>query len=125
MSDGLSNAARSPGLKYDAGKPPMELLDRFALEQIAKVLAFGAAKYGRDNWRKGIQLSRLIGASLRHLYAFADGENLDPESGLSHLSHAGCCIMFAIWMHDHHPELDDRWASQAIPRFLNQFEPTS
>lgn len=96
------------GLKYDNGKPPMSLIDRGALEQIAQVLAFGAQKYAAHNWRQGIAYSRLLDAALRHLYAFADGEDLDPESGLSHIAHAGCCIVFLLGMMDAHPELDDR-----------------
>lgn len=51
---------------------------------------------GQWNWAKGFTWSRLIGAALRHLFAFARGEDRDPESGLSHLAHAGCCILFLI-----------------------------
>ncbi len=97
------------GVKLDAGKPPMSLLDSYALEQIALVLAFGAGKYDRHNWRGGIRFSRLIDAALRHLLVFNNGEDNDPESGLPHLAHAGCCIMFALWMSKHRGDLDDRF----------------
>lgn len=83
-------------LKFDTNKVPMELLPAPALEAIAEVLAFGARKYASWNWAKGFTWSRLIGAALRHLFAFARGEDRDPESGLSHLAHAGCCILFLI-----------------------------
>ena len=96
------------GLKYDSNKPMMELLPAYALEQIAGVLTFGARKYAPYNWQKGIEYSRLIGAALRHLFAFARGEDRDPESGLSHLAHAGCCVLFLIWMSDKRRDLDDR-----------------
>lgn len=99
------------GIKHDAGKPPMSLLDRHALEAIAAVLGFGAQKYAAHNWRGGLAYSRLLDAALRHLYAFADGEDNDPESGLSHVAHAGCCIVFLLGMIEHMPELDDRWRS--------------
>lgn len=86
--------------KFDTGKPPMNLLDRVALEETAKVLAFGAEKYGEDNWRDDGQYSlgtkRPLAAALRHIYAYLDGEELDPESGLSHLGHAMCSVMFAL-----------------------------
>lgn len=98
------------GRKDDQDKPPMSLLDRFALEQIAKVLQFGAKKYAKHNWRKGLEFSRLLDAALRHILAFADGEDNDPESGLSHIAHAGCCIMFLLWMQKNRPDLDDRRA---------------
>lgn len=98
-----------PGVKHDQEKPMMDLLDPFALEQVAKVLTFGAEKYGKHNWREGIAVSRLIAAGMRHILAFNNGETLDEESGLPHLAHAMCCLMFATWMVEHKPDLDDRY----------------
>lgn len=95
-------------MKFDEEKPRMELLDPYAMEQLALVLTFGAKKYEPWNWTKGLAFSRLLGAAFRHLFAWAKGEDLDPESGLSHLAHAMCCIMFLISMTQRHPELDDR-----------------
>lgn len=100
------------GRKLDTGKPPMDLLDRYALEQIAKVLAFGELKYSRHNWRGGIRFSRLLAAAMRHLHAFNDGEDMDPETGLSHVAHAGCCLMFLLWMEEHRLDMDDRWVDE-------------
>lgn len=97
------------GAKFDDDKPPLELLDRYALEQIALVLKYGAEKYDANNWRKGLKLSRLTGAAMRHIIAYNDGETLDEETNLSHLAHAGCMIMFALWMHVNRSDLDDRW----------------
>lgn len=102
------------GKKLDGGKPPMSLLDRHALEEIAMVLRFGAAKYERDNWRKGINYTRLTDAALRHIYAFVDGEDKDPESNLSHIAHAGCCILFLLRMIRDRRDLDDRHTSYTI-----------
>lgn len=87
----------------------MELLPRPALEAIAEVLAFGARKYSRWNWRDGIAYSRVLGALLRHVHAYNDGEDLDPETGLSHMAHAGCCITFLLTYIKERPELDDRY----------------
>jgi hypothetical protein len=83
-------------IKHDKGKPRLELLSVPALNQIAGALAFGAGKYGDHNWREGFDWSRLYGAALRHLTAHMDGEDKDPESGLSHLAHLGCCVMFLL-----------------------------
>ena len=94
--------------KDDTGKPPLDLLDRYALEQIGYALHHGATKYSRHNWRDGIAQSRLIAAALRHLFAHNDGEDLDSESDCLHLAHAACCIMFAINMLETRPDLDDR-----------------
>lgn len=87
---------KNEALKYDSGKPGMDLLPVEAKKAIAEVFDFGAKKYARHNWRNGFNYSRLIAACERHLDAFNDGEDLDPESGKSHLAHAGCCLMMLL-----------------------------
>jgi hypothetical protein len=99
------------GLKYDSEKPRMDLLDANYLEGVAKVLTFGANKYAAHNWRKGINVSRLIAASYRHLGAINRGEDIDSESGLPHVYHLGCCTMFLSEMLTR-TEMDDRYAKQ-------------
>lgn len=95
--------------KFDAGKPPLGLISRTALEEEAKVLAFGAQKYGTHNWRAGMDFSRLVDAALRHVYAFADGEDCDKETGLSHLAHARCCLAFLLEYEGKRLGTDDRF----------------
>lgn len=97
------------GKKFDSGKPPMSLLSGIAKRKIARVLDFGRQKYDAHNWRKGMAWSRLLDAAERHLDAYNMGEDLDPESGLSHLAHAACCLMFLLEYEDTHTELDDRY----------------
>lgn len=101
--------ATGVGLKFDAGKPRMDLVDADALEELARVLDFGAHKYAEHNWRKGIKLSRLLAAAGRHLFAIVRGEDKDPETGLQHAAHLMCCAMFLIWTIKHKPDMDDRW----------------
>ena len=96
-------------LKFDQDKLPLHLLSTEALNQTAAVLAFGANKYAEHNWRKGFAWSRPLAAAMRHITAFNAGEDKDPESGLSHLAHAACCIMFLLEFEKTHPELDDRY----------------
>lgn len=97
------------GNKFDGAKVPMALLDPPFLEGVASVLGFGANKYAAHNWRNGIAYSRLISAAYRHLGAINAGEDVDDESGLSHVYHLGCCIMFLASMMHTRPDLDDRW----------------
>jgi hypothetical protein len=97
------------GVKYDNNKPPMSLLPPEALEEIAKVLDFGAKKYGTYNWRNGMEWTRVSSACLRHIFAWIRGEDLDPESGLHHLAHAGCCIMFLLTYVKTSTGKDDRY----------------
>lgn len=96
-------------IKHDTDKLPMHLLSTEALEQIAAVLQFGADKYAAHNWRKGFVWSRPLSAALRHILAFNRGEDRDPESNLSHLAHAACCLMFLLEFEKTRPELDDRY----------------
>lgn len=96
-------------MKFDNDKPRMDLLDADAMEGLATVLTFGAKKYAANNWRKGISNTRLIAALLRHLFAIQRGENIDPESGLPHIDHVGCCWMFLSNNMKNRPDLDDLW----------------
>lgn len=110
VAEGLDETAVEPeGRKDDGGKPPMELLDRAALEGLASVMGFGRTKYGANQWRQGFKHSRLIGAAMRHLMAVADGEDTDAESGLPHVDHAMACLMMLSNMQKTRPDLDDRY----------------
>ncbi|MGL2349658.1 dATP/dGTP diphosphohydrolase domain-containing protein [Helicobacter pylori] len=82
--------------KDDAYKSRVDLIPPSALLTIGHVLANGARKYGANNWRNGMDWSRLHGAALRHLLAWFNGEDKDPESGLPHLAHAACCLLFLM-----------------------------
>lgn len=86
------------GKKLDAGKRRFTLLPWSVVGEVVDVLEFGARKYAVDNWMdvpNGEQ--RYIDAALRHIAADLHGEDVDPESGLPHLAHAICSIMFARW----------------------------
>lgn len=96
-------------LKFDTDKLPLHLLSTEAMNQTAAVLKFGAQKYAEHNWRKGFAWSRPLAAAMRHITAFNNGEDKDPESGLSHLAHAACCIMFLLEFEKTHQHLDDRY----------------
>ncbi len=103
------NQPPAQAMKFDADKLPLHLLSTEALNQTAAVLAFGAQKYAEHNWRQGFAWSRPLSAAMRHITAFNAGEDKDPESGLSHLAHAACCIMFLLEFEKTHQHLDDRF----------------
>lgn len=104
------------GIKHDQDKPRMDLLDAQALEGIAAVLTFGAKKYAAHNWRGGISNSRLVAALLRHVFSIMRGEYIDPESGLPHIDHVGCCWMFLSNNLKNRPDLNDLWGNQNDPK---------
>lgn len=63
-------------------------LDPDALSWVGSVAGYGSEKYARYNFAKGYAWSLSYDALQRHLMAFWNGENLDPESHLPHLAHA-------------------------------------
>lgn len=105
----MAKGEKQLALKFDAAKPRMELLPTAPLVGIAEVLTFGAKKYEDHNWRHGFEYSRLIGAAYRHLSSFNDGEDTDPESGLSHVDHALCCLTFLSEQIKKRTGTDDRY----------------
>lgn len=82
-------------LKPD-GKVRLDLLPFDALTEVAKAYEHGNLKYEEWNWLLGAKWSRYIAATLRHLFAWALGEDKDPDSGLSHLAHAGASVLILL-----------------------------
>ena len=102
-----SQSASTGGRKFDGGKLEYGLLPPLALEETVKVLTFGAQKYERDNWKKVPDSKRrYFDAMERHIWAWKKGEQMDPESGIHHLAHAMCCLMF-LYEHDIMYSLDN------------------
>lgn len=87
------------GAKHDGGKDPWHLLPWGPVRDIVRVLAYGAKKYAPNNWQEVPQArERYFAAAQRHLLAWwDDGERTDAESGLPHLAHAACCLLFLAW----------------------------
>jgi hypothetical protein len=104
--------AKATGVKHDTDKPDMSLLSNIALIKVAQVMSFGKKKYAAHNWRGGFVWSRPLAAAARHLYAYIGGEDKDPETGLSHLAHAMCCLMFVLEFEETKKELDDRYKNE-------------
>ena len=83
-------------LKADINKPRLELIEPEFIIGLGKVLTFGANKYSANNWKNATvdDVERIKGALLRHQMAYLKGEKIDPETGLSHLYHIACNLMF-------------------------------
>lgn len=90
------------GRKADDGKDRVDLVPPELVLAVARVLTFGAQKYGDRNWEKGMRWGRVFAGLMRHLWAwwggvgptntsFVFGE-LDEETKFSHLWHAACCV---------------------------------
>lgn len=85
------------GVKHDQDKPDLSLLPREALEETAKAFMWGEKKYGRHNFKNGMDWHRPAAASLRHIVSHLSGEDNDPESGVSHLAHAAASIFMLLY----------------------------
>jgi hypothetical protein len=99
------------GIKYDGGKAPLNLLSNYAMEEVAKVLQYGATKYHPWNWAEGIHYSRVISAARRHIAEWENRKTYDigedcngckkkqlckTHSKRHHLANAICNLMFLL-----------------------------
>jgi hypothetical protein len=96
------------GLRYNEGKVKWSLVDYTALEDMVRVLEYGATKYSKDNWKNGLAVTEVMESLLRHCYAFLNKEDNDKESGLSHIGHIQANAMFLSYLLKNKPECDDR-----------------
>ncbi len=87
--------------KFDGGKLRYDLYPIEAYEGCTKVLTFGASKYSDNSWQKVTPKRRYYAALIRHLNeqikwedAGNEGLAIDEESGLPHLDHAQCNLVF-------------------------------
>jgi hypothetical protein len=85
--------------KYDQKKAMWQLLPWQEIESVVRVLEFGAEKYAIDGWKSVPDgRRRYFNAAIRHLKQWHSGEKIDNESGLPHLAHASCCLLFMMWL---------------------------
>ncbi|HZT03659.1 MAG TPA: dATP/dGTP diphosphohydrolase domain-containing protein [Steroidobacteraceae bacterium] len=105
----LESAARGSGARMNGNKPELHQVPMWALYGVARVLMYGAKKYKPGNWAKGMPWTVVYDCALRHLAAWQRGEENDEESGLPHLDHALCNLIFLSAYRDLYPEGDDRW----------------
>jgi hypothetical protein len=78
------------GGKQSATPYGFHLMDPKASFVLAEVLAYGATRYGRDNWRY-IDVEDHLNHALQHIFAFLDGDTQDD-----HLEHALCRVHMAV-----------------------------
>jgi hypothetical protein len=93
--------------RFNEGKPQWSLVHFKSLEPMVRVLEFGCIKYDRNNWKKAMDTSKILESMQRHLAALFDGEEVDSETGISHMGHIQCNAMFYNYHKDKEND-DDR-----------------
>lgn len=98
--------SKDTGQKDDGGKLQFSLVPWDALKEIIRVLMWGAYErprsdgskgYGPNNWELVADArKRFFDALIRHATDWYMGERNDRDSGLHHLGHAGCCLLFLL-----------------------------
>lgn len=99
---------KDKGLRFNEGKTRHDLLPIFAVEQMARVFTKGAEKYAENNWRLGMQWTKVVASLKRHLSAFEMGEDFDKETGLLHMAHVMTNAAFLCEYYKIYPEGDNR-----------------
>ena len=78
-------------------KLPLHLVPAHVIAGESLALLDGALKYGRTNWRvTGVRASIYVDACKRHIEAWFEGREADPDSGLHDLWHAKACLTIIL-----------------------------
>lgn len=113
----------NPKQAHGDKKVPLHLVPGAASAYTAMGLKEGARKYGAFNWREtNIETMTYVGATLRHLSAFVDGEDIDPESGNPHLAHAMASLAILIDAIESNCAVDNRPVSGPAAKTLEAFK---
>lgn len=115
----VKNGREDTPFHFDAKKSRVDVLPPSVLLSVGDVFAYGAGKYGERNWEQYAEdwdWCQLYASAMRHLIAWAGGEDIDPESGLPHLDHAVCNLMMLQGLIHAEKGNDDRTQLRAVPR---------
>jgi hypothetical protein len=81
------------------GKGNPSLIPIYALRVVSKRFEDGAFKYGRDNWKKGIPLSRYVDSLYRHLWQYMEGDTTEDHDGAV-IWNAMCLVQTKKWIEE-------------------------
>jgi hypothetical protein len=101
-------------------KVPFSTIPAQVMAETGLALLEGALKYGRHNYRAaGVRASVYYDAAIRHLTAFWEGQDIDPDSGLPHIVKAIACFVVlrdsqiqGNWVDDRPPKTPGDWIKE-------------
>ena len=115
------NKPANPKQAYGDKKVPLQNIPPAALVYQGMALKEGARKYGAYNWRENdVEYMTYVGATMRHLAAFVDGENIDPDSGNPHLAHAMASLAILVDAIEGDCGIDNRPEAGPAPRLMQE-----
>jgi hypothetical protein len=85
-----------------------DLIPARPLWELATLYGRGAQKYAERNWESGYEFHLSFSAAMRHAWSWWNGEDRDPETGVSHLVNAAWHLLNLVQLQITHPEHDDR-----------------
>jgi len=107
-----------------SNKLPIHLWPETATLMGCMGLLDGMLKYGRSNYRAvGVRASIYVDACRRHLTAWFEGEEYDPDSGLPHLAHALACLAILVDAQAADQLTDDRQIQGGYRKLVGQLTP--
>jgi len=112
----------NPKQLYGDKKVPIHLVPPTAIAYLALALRDGARKYGAYNYRETkVESMTYIGAAMRHIMAYLDGEWLDDDSGNPHIAHAMACLAILADCTEGANLIDNRPAPGPAPTVLKAY----
>lgn len=109
IAAGVGYPDDNPKTALGEAKPKLSDTPTIGIREMGRVFSMGAKKYGRFNWREHTVSSTVYyDAAQRHLMAWFDGEDTDPESGLHHLAHVMACMNILLDAAKHNKLNDNR-----------------
>ena len=116
------------GLKFDTGKPRLDLVPAEIIEAIGAVRTYGVQKYGKEYSYREVEPKRYRAALMRHICSWLKNPfGLDEESGLPHLWHVACNVAFLLELDkptdkaeiEHFREVTKKIKSEAYEEFAD------
>lgn len=119
----INSDEENPKDRIASRKPPLHLIPPAAEITEAVVMGLGARKYGGAyNWRSSnVRATVYVAAAKRHLAQWLDGQDDDPESGVTHLAHARACLGILIDALETGHLVDDRPRPGAAAELIERY----